>query len=150
MTRVVRQSLVKSVLIIDDEFLIANALAHMLRAAGYDADLARDGKEALGMVSSVPYDLVICDVRMPVMDGIEFYAHLKRLRPDLAKRVAFCTGDLDNPRTRDFLQNCGVPFLQKPFRLRGLLDIVDGMLSVGSWQMPHASDLQSMGQPALT
>jgi CheY-like chemotaxis protein len=118
------ESTCNRILLVDDEQLIANALAHMLRTAGYAIDLARNGQEALAKVSSADYDLIICDVKMPVMDGKAFYRELRSSRPGFCQRIVFCTGDMDNPTTRRFLKASGVPFICKPFRLGAVLKMV--------------------------
>jgi CheY-like chemotaxis protein len=112
------------ILIVDDEQLVVCALAHMLRNAGYYIDVARNGREALARVSAEPYDLIICDVAMPVMDGEAFYRQLSSSRPSLSQRVVFCTGDMSNPATRRFLEASGAPVIRKPFRLPAVLDMV--------------------------
>jgi len=114
----------KRILLVDDEQLIANALAHVLRTAGYQIDVACNGQEALEKVSRVDYDLIICDVRMPVMDGEAFYLQLRSSHPSLSKRVVFCTAYTDNPATQRFLKDSGAPVIPKPFRLRAVLDMV--------------------------
>ncbi len=116
------------ILLVEDDQPVANALAHLLRAAGYRVDLASNGREALEKVVAGEYDLIICDVRMPVMDGEAFYRELRRSRPSLSRRIVFCTGDPDNPGTRRLLKMSGVPFIRKPFRLGAVLELVSTRL----------------------
>jgi CheY-like chemotaxis protein len=117
-------SMANRILIVDDEQLVVCALAHMLRKAGYCTDIARNGREALLKVSAEQYDLIICDMAMPVMDGQAFYRQLSSSRPSLGRRVVFCTGDSSNPATRRFLEACGALVIRKPFRLRAVLEMV--------------------------
>jgi CheY-like chemotaxis protein len=117
-------SMANRILIVDDERLVVKALAHMLRKAGYCIGVASNGWEALVKVSAEHYDLIICDVAMPVMDGQAFYHQLSRARPSLSQRVVFCTGDSCNPTTRRFLEACGAPVIRKPFRLHAVLDTI--------------------------
>jgi len=112
------------ILLVDDEQLIASALAHVLRSAGYHIDVAYNGQEALERVSGVHYDLIICDVKMPVMDGEAFYLQLRSSHPSVSKRVVFCTAYADDPATQRFLKDSGAPVIPKPFRLRAVLDMV--------------------------
>ena len=121
-----------NILLVDDERLVVLALAHMLSSEGYHTDLAGNGLEALEKLSVADYDLIICDVRMPVMDGRAFYDQLRNVRPHLRDRVVFCTGDMDNPSTRGFLASSGVPFISKPFRLSRVLDMVSTRLAGGT------------------
>lgn len=117
-------SIKQRILLVDDEQYIVNALAHMLRSAGYQTDVACNGQEALDKVSRGDYDLIISDVKMPVMDGEAFYQELRDSRPSLSERIVFCTADMANPATQRFLKSSGVPFILKPFRLRTVLDMV--------------------------
>ncbi len=112
------------ILLVDDEQLITSALAHILRAAGYWADVAQNGREALEKVDRNDYDLIICDIKMPVMDGESFYRELRAVRPMLTQRVVFCTGDADCPAARRLLNDSGAPVIRKPFCLRNVLDMV--------------------------
>lgn len=118
------ESMPERILLVDDEQVIANALAHVLRSAGYHIDVACNGQEALEKVSHVHYDLIICDVKMPVMDGEAFYLQLRSSHPSLGKRVVFCTAYTDDPSTQRFLKDSGAPVIAKPFRLRAVLDMV--------------------------
>lgn len=66
-----------SVLIVDDEFGLAEISADLLREAGYDVELAMDGRAALDAFAARPFDLVLTDLMMPVMDGVALIAALK-------------------------------------------------------------------------
>jgi len=123
------QPIAPHILLVDDDQLIANALAHVLRAAGYHTDVAGDGLQALHKVAAADYDLILCDVRMPVMDGEAFYGELCAARPGLARRIVFCTADMDNPQTRHFVLTSGAPYIEKPFRMRAVLQLLSGVLS---------------------
>ena len=123
------ESIAGRILVVEDERLVGMAMVHMLRAAGYGVDLAGNGQEALDKVSSNGYDLIICDIKMPIMDGQAFYDRLSRLFPDLSRRVVFCTGDLGNPNTQRFVERCGAPVIPKPFSLCDVLDLVAATLS---------------------
>jgi CheY-like chemotaxis protein len=116
------------ILLVEDDEPVANALAYLLKAAGYHVDLAYHGREALEKVAAGEYDLIICDVRMPVMDGEAFYRELRRSRPSLSQRIVFCTGEPDNPGARRLLKMSGVPFIRKPFRLGTVLEMVSTRL----------------------
>jgi CheY-like chemotaxis protein len=100
-----------------------------LRDAGYIVQHAADGEEALGKVQTEPFDLVICDLKMPRMDGMSFYRMLSAAVPGLARRVIFVTGDLAGTEAETFLQESGCRWLAKPFRLGDLLRAVRAGLS---------------------
>jgi CheY-like chemotaxis protein len=63
---------------------------------------------------------VISDFRMPVLNGGEFYHQVRQLKPDLARRIIFLTGDVVNEETQEFLNSTGNPHLGKPFQLTTL------------------------------
>jgi CheY-like chemotaxis protein len=79
-------------------------------------DRAKNGLEALSMVNSNRYDLIITDINMPVMNGLEFYKELTLNAPDMKKKVIFTTSHLDALNER-FMNQTGCRYLQKPLRL---------------------------------
>ena len=89
--------------------------------AGYRVERATDGVEALERVSNQTFDLVICDLKMPRLDGPSFYRKLCLEHPSLAKHVIFVTGDVAGTEAEHFLTKTGCPWLAKPFRLHDLL-----------------------------
>ncbi len=118
----------KSILVVEDEAALAAAVTDALRDAGYVVDHASDGEEALERVRERRFDLVICDLKMPRLDGQSFYRMLGDARPGLADRVIFVTGDVAGTEAEKFLEETGCRFLAKPFRLGDLLRAVrDGL-----------------------
>jgi signal transduction histidine kinase len=113
-----------SILVVEDETALANALSDALRDAGYVVARAADGAEALAEVQGRQFDLVICDLKMPRLDGKAFYRALALARPALIKRVIFVTGDVAGTDAERFLQETGCRWLAKPFRLADLLRAV--------------------------
>ncbi|MDD9904798.1 MAG: PAS domain S-box protein, partial [Rhodospirillaceae bacterium] len=102
------------ILIIDDEPDVAIVLSELLAADGHSTTVALSGDEGLRAVQRADFDVIFCDIRMPVMDGPGFYHALAKLRPNLASRLAFVTGDYLNPRARRFLDATGCPTVEKP------------------------------------
>jgi DNA-binding response OmpR family regulator len=119
------------VLVVEDEPQLANAVVDALREAGYDVDYAADGEEALAKVLVRSYALVICDLKMPRLDGKAFYRELEAAAPALAARVIFVTGDVAGTDAEQFLKESGCRWLAKPFRLRDLLKAVADSLAAG-------------------
>ncbi len=113
-----------SILVVEDEAQLASAVVDALEDSGYVVDRAADGKEALGKVRSRAYDLVICDLKMPRLDGRAFFGMLESTAPSLAKRVVFVTGDVAGTEAEQFLKDSGCRWLEKPFRLGDLLKVV--------------------------
>ena len=105
-----------SILVVDDEAGIARALAYLLRRDGYRVDTAANGRLALAKLQEGSYDLVLCDLRMPELDGPGLYRVLEGCAPQLLSRFIFLTGDTLSPEAETFLKQTGVPRLIKPFR----------------------------------
>jgi signal transduction histidine kinase/CheY-like chemotaxis protein len=108
------------ILIVDDEPLVARSLARMLR--GHELVLASDGEAALWECLSRDFDLILCDVMMPRMDGSAFFAALKEHRPRLAARIVFMTGGAFTTETRAFLDAVPNAWVEKPIVLHRLFD----------------------------
>jgi two-component system NtrC family sensor kinase len=113
-----------SILLVEDEAALATAVMDALADEGYLADWASDGDQALARVTEKPYDLVICDLKMPKRDGIAFYKALADSVPAMSKRVMFVTGDVAGTTAEQFLNDSGCRWLAKPFRLGDLLRAV--------------------------
>jgi CheY-like chemotaxis protein len=118
-----------SILVVEDEAALASAVTDALRDSGYVVSRAADGAEALTEVSAREFDLVICDLKMPRLDGKAFYRALAEARPSLVKRVIFVTGDVAGTDAEQFLMESGCRWLAKPFRLADLLRTVREGLS---------------------
>ena len=106
-----------SVLIVEDERALAAAVAEALTDAGLEVDHAGDGQEALACVRNANYDVVICDLKMPRVDGMTLYRAIAAATPALARRVIFVTGDVAGTDAERFLEESGCRWLAKPFRL---------------------------------
>jgi two-component system NtrC family sensor kinase len=112
------------VLLADDEPALAGAVADTLRDAGFEVTMASDGEEALTRARAQTFDAVICDLRMPRVDGPTFYRAIAEFSPPQARRVIFVTGDVTGTEAAGFLDESGCPWLAKPFRLVELLRVV--------------------------
>jgi signal transduction histidine kinase/CheY-like chemotaxis protein len=110
-----------AVLVVEDEEALALAVAESLADAGFKPETARDGEDALARVLEQTFDLVICDLRMPRLNGPSFYRALATRSPALARRVIFVTGDVAGTDAERFLEESGCRWLPKPFRLAELL-----------------------------
>jgi two-component system NtrC family sensor kinase len=109
------------VLVVEDEPALAAAVADSLTDAGFEVDRAGDGEEALARVRERLYDLIVCDLKMPRLDGMSFYRAIAATEPALARRVIFVTGDVAGTDAERFLDESGCRWLAKPFRLGDLL-----------------------------
>jgi two-component system cell cycle sensor histidine kinase/response regulator CckA len=118
-----------SILVVEDEAKLASAVVDALRDAGYIVEHAPDGEAALSKVKAQAFDLVICDLKMPRVDGMGFYRELSAAAPGLSRRVIFVTGDVAGTDAETFLEESGCRWLAKPFRLGDLLRAVRDTLS---------------------
>ncbi|MGH9347349.1 MAG: hybrid sensor histidine kinase/response regulator [Vicinamibacterales bacterium] len=114
-----------SILLVEDEHALAAAVADALAEAGLKVEHAGDGHEALTRLRThQAYDLVICDLKMPRVDGMTLYRAIAAAAPALARRVIFVTGDVAGTDAERFLEESGCRWLAKPFRLADLLRAV--------------------------
>ena len=118
-----------SILLVEDETALASAVTDALRDAGYVVERAVDGEDAFGRVKAQSFDLVVCDLKMPRLDGKAFYGMLRTAMPALASRVIFVTGDVAGTDAEQFLEETGCRWLAKPFRLADLLRTVRDALA---------------------
>ena len=109
------------VLVVEDEPALATAVKEAFSDAGFVVDRAGDGEEGLARVAQHHYDLIVCDLKMPRVDGIRFYRAMTAATPALARRVIFVTGDVAGTDAERFLEESGCRWLSKPFRLGDLL-----------------------------
>jgi two-component system NtrC family sensor kinase len=119
----------RRILVVDDEESIQQLLTGVLEMDGHDVHVASNGREALERVGREPFDLIITDIKMPVMGGPDLYRRLSDEANPLARRVIFITGDTVAPETRKFLQGVDNAVLAKPFRLRDVRESVRAALA---------------------
>ena len=111
-------------LLVDDEPVIRQALRRFFVRMGWEVDEAEDGNEALrlllGDVPAAEYAVIISDLRMPGVSGIELHARLEAARPELLARLILSTGDSVAAEAAEFLRRSHCPVLNKPFELAEL------------------------------
>ena len=117
-----------SVLVVEDEAALGAAVSEALADAGFRVRLASDGLEALECVRTQPYDLIVCDLKMPRLDGTAFYRRLEADHAAMVRRILFVTGDVAGTDAERFLEETGCRWLPKPFRLKDLLRVAGEML----------------------
>ncbi|MGB8329884.1 MAG: ATP-binding protein [Polyangiales bacterium] len=104
-----------SVLVVDDEPVIARLIQKAL--VGHDVTIANDGREAVALMGQNAYDVILCDLIMPEMTGMDVYrAALQRATP-VNDRIVFMTGGAFTQRARDFLESVPNLRIEKPFDL---------------------------------
>ncbi|MEK6679872.1 MAG: ATP-binding protein [Nitrospirota bacterium] len=100
-----------NIIVVDDEPVILELIKEILSKEGHHVDTAANGKAALKLIKEKTYDLLISDVKMPDMSGIELLSKIKRSDPELAKRVIMATGD----SVGEDIVKKGIGYLPKPF-----------------------------------
>ena len=114
----------RRVLVIDDERLVGEAIARSL-SEDNEVEVVTDAKQALACIGSgARYDVILCDLMMPVMTGMDLYAEIVRRAPKLAGRLVFMTGGAFTARAQAFLESVVNPCLEKPLDMGRLRSIV--------------------------
>lgn len=107
------------VLIVDDDIDVGETFRIALEQAGCAVEFFADPRAALDRAQTEPFDAVLCDMKMPSMNGAKFLAALSDQNPDLARKFAFVTGDAMNAR-----DTFGRPVLDKPATPQELINLV--------------------------
>ncbi|MDX2225691.1 MAG: ATP-binding protein [Verrucomicrobiae bacterium] len=113
-------------LTIDDEPGITEFLKELIESQGHSIDVFSDGLEALKKASTEKYDIILSDIKMPNIGGVDIF---KQLSEDHRKRVIFITGDYVSAGTKEFISSSGQPFVAKPFGLRELGRAITDLLN---------------------
>jgi PAS domain S-box-containing protein len=117
-----------TILCVDDEPALGLALKRAL-VADHDVVVMTNASDALARVKAGEhFDLLLCDLMMPGMSGMDLYAELVRAAPALAKRMVFLTGGAFTVRAREFLETVPNPRLEKPIGLDALRSAIQEML----------------------
>lgn len=120
-----------NVLVVDDEREVAALICEILETDGHKTQTASSGQEALATLASRKFDLVLSDLRMPDMDGPGLYRRLSEEQPEMAKRIAFITGDTMGPVSAKFLKASERPFIEKPITPSDIRSLVQKLAHTG-------------------
>lgn len=122
------------VLVVDDEANLRRLLRRHFERRGWDVDECHDGLDALNRLASPvrppAYQMILSDIRMPKMTGIELYAQVAIRHPALVARLVFMSGNRDDAEIEAFLRTISRPSLEKPFHLPALVDLMDSFAGV--------------------
>jgi two-component system cell cycle response regulator len=111
------------ILVIDDDIAVGQALARGLRK--YDVDVLDNAHRALErFAAGERFDLIVCDLAMPEMTGMDLYEEAVQLAPEQAQSFVFVTGGATDSRTRDFVSSVPNVVLQKPFDVNRLRELI--------------------------
>jgi signal transduction histidine kinase/CheY-like chemotaxis protein len=117
-----------AILLIDDEAIIVQSLRRLLQRSGYDVTTAATGLKGLAALEARPYEVILCDMRMPDLDGPGFYRELERRHPHLVSRVIFLTGDVLSPDAQAFFTQVHRPHVVKPFNAQEIRRVIRQVL----------------------
>jgi signal transduction histidine kinase len=110
------------ILIVEDELHLARSLARLL--SGHALTVAQTGREAVQLCAERDFDLILCDLLMPEVTGMDVHREIRRMRPGAERRIVFMTGGAFTARAKGFLASVPNRILQKPFAPDELLGIV--------------------------
>ena len=114
-------------MIVDDQPTLAKAIRRML--ADHDATTVISAREALDKIEAGErYDVILCDVMMPELSGIDLHKLLAKIDPDQVARMIFMTGGAFTKQAEDFFNRIANPTIEKPFDRAALFAVIDGLL----------------------
>jgi CheY-like chemotaxis protein len=111
-------------LVVDDDDLSREFVSTIVTKAGYTVDEAPDGLTALDKCRNNVYDVVICDILMPRLNGLSFIRNLANMSPNAAKRVFFVSGLDDRSIRQEALDAGAEAFLVKPLNSKALIELL--------------------------
>jgi len=111
------------ILIVDDEPQVLSAIQGLL-SSDHDVQTANDGQAALATIADGNYDVILCDLMMPHMNGRDIYDQIRVRWPGLERRIVFVTGGAFVPALSAFLETVDNLKLRKPFTVEHVLALV--------------------------
>jgi len=119
------------IMVVDDEKVIRDLTKRVLVGEGYEVDTVDNADDALKMIESQRYNLILLDIKMPGVDGVELYRRIQKIAKSLARRVIFITGDILSSDTEKFFAETKVAHIDKPFNATQLKQEVKRVLTRG-------------------
>jgi DNA-binding NtrC family response regulator len=116
----------KRILVIDDEEIVRVSCKRALAPEGYEVDSAASGEEGLDLFEKADYDLVLTDLKMPVMDGIEVLLSIKKKRPE--QNVMIMTGYDTVEHIVEAISSGAAHYIEKPFTPDTLIERINEVL----------------------
>jgi two-component system NtrC family sensor kinase len=119
----------KKILVVDDEDFLLECLADAISTWGCKVTPCSLAAEAIQKLQNDTYELIISDIRMPGLTGIQLFDWIKEHQPEMASRILYTTGDSYDPETKAFLEGSSLPHLGKPFDLKKLRQAIEEILA---------------------
>jgi PAS domain S-box-containing protein len=119
------------ILVVDDEQVVRDVVNRVLTGEGHKVEIADNAADALNKIESKRYKLILVDIKMPGIDGVELYKRIQKINKSLARRVVFITGDIMGADTEKFLAETKVAHIDKPFNAEQLSTEVQRALTAG-------------------
>ncbi len=123
------RGLYRRVLIAEDEPDVADTLRELVEREGFEVTVVRDGTQAFYALDKGEFDILLTDLRMPLLNGRELFERLREIRPQLVEHMAFVTGDTVGDSMEEFLRTCGRPILEKPFTRAGIRAVLAALVN---------------------
>lgn len=122
----------EKILVTDDEELILQLCRRILAKKGYEVEIAASGSRALEICEEGPFDILLTDIKMPGMDGLQLIEHMRKRQPDIAAVVITGHGSIDTAIESFKLGVMG--FIVKPFTPDALLASIQSAIE----RRPHS------------
>jgi len=114
-----------SILIVDDNVSLCRSMSLVLERRGYAVTTATDGPDGIAIVEERPFDIIFMDVKMPLMDGVETYKRIKKMRPEavVVMMTAYAVEDL----VQEALQEGAYGIIYKPLDIEKVVALIEGV-----------------------
>ena len=117
-----------NILVVDDEQIVLKSCERVLKPEGYEVDTATSGIEALGLLEKNKYDLIVTDIKMPEMDGLEFMRKVRVKNPDI--NIVVITGHPSQESIKEALSLRIIDYLPKPFSPAHLVEVTNNAVEM--------------------
>ena len=136
------------ILIVDDDHAMRLALSESLESCGYDIGAAENGNEALSLFNKRKFDLVVTDMKMPGMTGIEVLQGVKKMSPDIPVILITAYGTVNT--AVEAMKEGAAEFIMKPFSLDDLETVVKNVISTYKTEASHKQEVPHTPQRIIT
>lgn len=137
----------KNVLMVDDEAEVLSTVREAIERHVTGVEGVQSGTEALDMVCSNDYDFLFLDIKMPGMNGMELYHKVTEMKPRMAERIIFLSGDIESEKTAEFIRRTRCRYLPKPF---GVDDLLGAMYEIATKEGSRGRSRSKAGSKAGT